>query len=446
MSGHPEVPAGYVVGSWRVTGLISRGAWGSVYAAAPAGEAAGGERVALKFLPVSQLSRGQSELMAGIARREADFSKQADHPYLIRTLAVHTLSDPADPALDGAIVIVMELAAASLKQLLEAARPGLPVAGGAGMLAQACEALAHMHARGWVHGDLKPGNVLVMADGSVRIADFGLTAQVDGTHAYTPQIGSADYLPPEWWSERAGEQGIALRATTDIWAFGILAHQVLAGGLHPFPGATSHARTLAAQAYAAGAVPLWLDERIPPSWRGMITDCLAPSHERRAAHGTGTLLNRIRALPYGKPRRRWLPTLLVPPGPAARAGATAGGATRAGRRWPLAIGPTAALMMAVTAATGGITMAGGYRPTPRTALAAFPTASLTGGWQGNYTVASGSGYFSGWLTGTTIDGAWRFIPGCAAGACWKRAAHVTAGGAPRQPVPASRLSASGGAG
>ncbi len=88
-----------------------------------------------------------------------------------------------------------------------------------------------MHAAGWVHGDLKPGNVLLMADRSVRLADFGLARELDGTHAYAPRLGSSDYLPPEWWSERVSEQGVAVRPTADIWALGVTAHQVLTGGL-----------------------------------------------------------------------------------------------------------------------------------------------------------------------------------------------------------------------
>ena len=63
-----------------------------------------------------------------------------------------------------------------------------------------------MHAAGWVHGDLKPRNVLLMGDGSVRLADFGLARELDGTHAYAPRLGSSDYLPPEWWSERISER------------------------------------------------------------------------------------------------------------------------------------------------------------------------------------------------------------------------------------------------
>src|SRR5204862_1058021 len=107
------------------------------------------------------------------------------------------------------------------------------------IVAEICEALVHMHASGWVHGDLKPRNVLLMADGSARLADFGLARELDGTHAYAPRLGSSDYLPPEWWSERISEQGVAIRTTADIWALGVTAHQLLTGGLLPFPGATA---------------------------------------------------------------------------------------------------------------------------------------------------------------------------------------------------------------
>ncbi|MEU3169650.1 hypothetical protein [Streptosporangium sp. NPDC006930] len=50
-----------------------------------------------------------------------------------------------------------------------------------------------------MHGDLKPNNVLMMADGSIRLADFGLTAEIDGTHGYLPPMGSVDHVPPERW-------------------------------------------------------------------------------------------------------------------------------------------------------------------------------------------------------------------------------------------------------
>ncbi len=150
-----------------------------------------------------------------------------------------------------------------------------------------------MHAAGWVHGDLKPSNVLLMADGSVRLADFGLARELDGTHAYAPRLGSSDYLPPEWWSERVSAQGIAIRPTADIWAFGVTIHQLLTGGLLPFAGATARARGAAAQAYAGGHAELRLADELPARWHPIVADCLAPDHASRVEHSAASLLARV---------------------------------------------------------------------------------------------------------------------------------------------------------
>jgi serine/threonine protein kinase len=301
----PELPRGHVVGSWRIAGLIGHGAWGSVYAAEPVGpvsKAAARLPLALKIFPVGGLSRGQGEMLREMAWREADFSTRARHPHLLRTLAVHRLSEPDDPHLDGAVVMVMERAVESVRHVLLRAASGRLIPRCVELLAQICDAMAYLHGRGWVHGDLKPGNVLIMANGSARVADFGVTSQLDGTHAYAPRIGSPDYLPPEWWSERVCERGVPVRTTADIWAFGVLAHQMLAGGLHPFPGTIQSTRVSTVQAYANGTVPLSLDERVPPPWRRLITDCLAPDHEARSAHDALSLRSRIRQLPEPEPR------------------------------------------------------------------------------------------------------------------------------------------------
>ncbi|WP_344343308.1 serine/threonine-protein kinase, partial [Kitasatospora putterlickiae] len=263
-----EVPPGYRIAGYRVGERIGAGAWGTVHAArrdppepgdgtpgngtpgdgrpGDGTPGAGPDEAAVKVLHPGRLSPGQRDTMLQLARRELRFSSRADHPHLIRTLAVVTLADPAHPALDGALALVMERAAGSLQDLLADARPPQPVPDAGRILAEIAAGLRHMHGAGWVHGDLKPANVLLMPDGTAKLADFGLTAELDGTHAYAPPLGSPDHVPPEWWSQRTGAHGVALRPSADLWAFGVIAHQLLTGGLHPFLGATARARSAAA--------------------------------------------------------------------------------------------------------------------------------------------------------------------------------------------------------
>ncbi|WP_406194341.1 serine/threonine-protein kinase [Kitasatospora sp. NBC_01560] len=296
------VPPGYLVAGYRIGEQIGAGAWGTVHAARAAPGTGGPAEAAVKFIGPGQLGPGRRRTVAQVARSEMRFSRRADHPHLIRTHAVVTLDDPAHPALDGAVALVMERAARSLQDVLSSARPHRPVPGAARILAEVGAGLVHMHRAGWVHGDLKPGNVLLMPDGTAKLADFGLTAEIEGTHAYAPPLGSPDHVPPEWWSERAGARGVALRPGADLWAFGVLAHQLLTGGLHPFLGATARARSLAAQAYARGAAPLRLDDALPAPWRAVVTACLTADRRARGRLDLAALLAAA-----GGPRRAAAP-------------------------------------------------------------------------------------------------------------------------------------------
>ncbi|MGW2395318.1 serine/threonine-protein kinase [Kitasatospora sp. NPDC001664] len=298
--GQLEVPTGYLVAGCRIGPLIGTGAWGRVYAGTCEAD---GMPVAVKLLPPGRLTPGQRRTMAELTRREVRFSRRADHPHLIRTLAVTTVRDPTCPALDGAVALVMERAELSLQQLLQEAVPGRSLPGVGKMLGELAAGLAHMHGRGWVHGDLKPGNVLLMPTGDIKLADFGLTTELEGTHAYAPPLGSLDHVPPEWWSQRSGPRGVQLRPSADVWAFGVLAHQVLTGGLHPFLGATARARALTAQAYARGSAPLRLDERLPDGWQALIADCLTVDQALRPT--AARLVTRLRLLRSPPPPRRW---------------------------------------------------------------------------------------------------------------------------------------------
>ncbi|MCL8011711.1 protein kinase [Streptomyces sp. AS02] len=294
------VPKGYRVGVWEVREPIATGAFGSVYEArrvggdeALASRAADAgalpRTAALKFLPTGTGTPRQLTHLRELVDREVELHRRLKQPRLIRMYDTLTVDDPARPALDGATVLVLEKAEGSLSALLAAdPRP----AAGPALLAQICEGLAQLHHAGWVHGDLKPANVLLMADGSARLADFNMAAEMEGTHAYTPAFSTPDYTPPELlWSE-IGERGRRIRPSADVWAFGVLAHLLLTDSF-PLPGATPTARRDAAAAYARGTDDLRLSPELPDDWREIVRDCLTRTHADRV--GTRDLLRRVEA-------------------------------------------------------------------------------------------------------------------------------------------------------
>ncbi|CAL9557480.1 hypothetical protein SUDANB176_04574 [Streptomyces sp. enrichment culture] len=306
------VPKGYRVGVWEVREPIATGAFGSVYAARRTGDGDPADppglpgTVALKFLPTGTGTPRQLSHLRELVEREVALLRRLRRPRLIRMYETLTVDDPDRPELDGATVLVLEKAEGSLSALLTASpRP----AAGPVLLAQICEGLVQLHRAGWVHGDLKPANVLLMADGSVRLADFNMAAELEGTHAYTPAFATPDYTPPELlWSE-IGERGRRIRPSADVWAFGVLAHLVLTGSF-PLPGATATVRRDAATAYARGTAELRLSAGLPEAWRDVVRACLARTHEDRL--DGEALLRRVRAAtgaghrPFPLPRRpRW---------------------------------------------------------------------------------------------------------------------------------------------
>lgn len=298
------LPPGHRVQGWTITDLIGAGGWSTVYAArpadrypdrtgrAPANSSAAPADIALKIMPTAGYAPRQTRRIVESARREVELGRRAGHARLIRLLDSFVLEAPDRPALDGAIVLVMERAAGSLRELLDA---GVAEGDRARLIAGICEGLAHLHRSGWVHADLKPENVLLDGGRSVKLSDFGLATQMTGTYGYAPPMGTLDYLPPERWRAPLGELGVKVRPSADIWALGIVIHEVFGSGASPFSGATPMARGAAVQEYGEGRAPLRMDQAVPPFWRALAADCLAPTHEARAPHTAESLLARITA-------------------------------------------------------------------------------------------------------------------------------------------------------
>ncbi|MFD4524489.1 protein kinase [Streptomyces sp. NPDC058470] len=359
-----SVPKGYRVGSWEVREPIATGAFGSVYEARRTESRTGlPDTAALKFLSTGTHTPRQLTHLRELAERELELlSRLRSAPHLIRLYETLTVDDPAHPGIDGATVLVLEKAEDSLASLLS--RTSRP-ADGPGLLAQICEGLAQLHRAGWVHGDLKPANVLLMKDGSARLADFNMAAEMEGTHAYTPAFSTPDYTPPELLWAEIGERGRRIRPSADIWAFGVLAHLVLTDS-YPLPGGTSSARRDAAVAYARGTDELRLSPQLPDAWREIVRDCLARTHQERV---TGeTLLRRVEAAAGTSGRASRLPRLFA----------------RRGRRSVLVLGGTALATIAVAALGYGISTwadddsqgAQGTGGTTNVAAAAYGAADL----------------------------------------------------------------------
>ncbi len=116
------------------------------------------------------------------------------------------------------------------------ARPGPPKRA-ARLAEQVALAIAEAHRQGIVHRDLKPSNVLLAADGTPKVGDFGLAKMLDSQSALTRSesvMGSPSYMAPEQAQGRAKEAGAAV----DVYAVGAILYELLTGR-PPFRGTTA---------------------------------------------------------------------------------------------------------------------------------------------------------------------------------------------------------------
>jgi len=149
--------------------------------------------------------------------REAELAERLSHPNVVGVL------DSGET--DGRAYIVLEYVdGPNLAEVLrEAGR--LEPERVAGLGAQAAAALAHAHERGLVHRDVKPQNMLLAADGTLKVSDFGVARLVDGTQLTQTGavLGTAAYLAPE---QAAGGE---TTGATDVYALGVVLYELLTG-------------------------------------------------------------------------------------------------------------------------------------------------------------------------------------------------------------------------
>ncbi len=182
--------------------------------------------------------------------REARTLAQFDHPNLVSVLDAGISADQP--------YLVMDLIDG--RSLAEACADGpLPERQVARIGASLVDALAYVHQHGVVHRDVKPGNVLLGADGIVRLADFGIARLLSDAHetSGSPLMGTAAYLAPEQ------VRGEPVAPASDIYSLGLVLLEALTG-TRAYTGTPTEAAL--ARLHARPAMPAWL----PVDWRRLL--------------------------------------------------------------------------------------------------------------------------------------------------------------------------------
>ena len=179
--------------------------------------------VAVKIL--HQQYENDTEFIARF-QREAKAAARITHPNIVNVYDVGVA--------DGRHYIVMEyVPGRTLKERIKE-EGSVPAAEALNIARQIAGALAQAHANNLVHCDIKPHNILVMPDGNVKVADFGIARAVtESTMTYNDNImGSVHYFSPEQ------ARGTIITPKSDVYSLGVVLYEMLTGRI-PFDGNTA---------------------------------------------------------------------------------------------------------------------------------------------------------------------------------------------------------------
>ena len=250
---------GFVLGDrYTLNSRIASGGMGDVW------EATDGileRHVAVKIL---RPSLDEEEVFATRFRNEALHTANLAH------FNIATVFDYGEE--DNLAYLVMELVPGEpLSELVKREGP-LPPEQVRAIMGQAALALGAAHEHGVVHRDVKPANILLMPDGTVKLTDFGIARAIDGSGpTQTGEVlGTPHYLSPE---QALGEPATG---ASDLYALGVVAHEMLTGR-RPFDKGTPVATALA----QVHDPPPPLPANVPKGLRRLVEQCLCKRPEDR---------------------------------------------------------------------------------------------------------------------------------------------------------------------
>lgn len=282
--------------NYRILEKIGEGGMGVVYRAH---DNRLNREVAIKVLRVDPSRRLPAEKVREIQARfykEAQAAARLNHPNIV---AIHQVGHSG-----GQPYIVMEYLRG--KNLLEKMEEPLSMREVIRIAVQICEALDYAHSQGVIHRDVKPDNIVVMDDGRVKIADFGIARIEDADVGLTKAgvlLGSPAYCSPEQLRDFSNVDGKA-----DLFSLGVILYQWLTGKL-PFEG-NSSPEIITRILTQDPMLPRSLNPEIPPSLEALIMRALAkdPSERIGSAREFRAGLERILRMMEGAPAEVLGPT------------------------------------------------------------------------------------------------------------------------------------------
>jgi len=205
-------------GRYRVIRHLARGGMADEYEAE---DTLLGRSVAVKLLHANFAS---DDAFVARFRREAQAAANLSHPNIV---AIYDWGQD-----EGTHFMVMELIRGrTLREIIKTEGALLPRRS-AEISAETAAALAVAHQHGVFHRDIKPGNIMIAEDGSVKVTDFGIARALDDSEELTRTgavIGTATYFSPEQ------AQGLPADERSDVYSLGIVLYEMLAGK-PPFTG------------------------------------------------------------------------------------------------------------------------------------------------------------------------------------------------------------------
>ena len=199
-------------------------------------------------------------------RTESQAVAMLSHPNIV---SVYDVSHSADVE-----YIVMELVnGITLKDYMKEQGP-LPAEDVVNFSSQIAKALAHAHERGIIHRDIKPQNIMLLKDGLIKVADFGIASLQNQIEAPTEEaVGSVHYIAPE---QARGQQA---DARSDIYSLGIVMYEMLTGQL-PYNG-DSAVEIAVKHMNATPVPPRSINSDIPQKLENITLKAMNPSMEER---------------------------------------------------------------------------------------------------------------------------------------------------------------------